>query len=546
VSAPTKTELSVLIASHGRRALLQRCLDALAGQTLDPASFEVIVADDGSTDGTGELVESFAAPFRLRLLRLQKGGKSTALNAAIEAAEGEVCVFLDDDIVASPELLEGHLAAHREEPKTLGIGKLVQPPPADGNWFGVAHADAWNERYEGLSHKQPDWPDCYGGNFSAPHEALRSVGGFDTEIAAIEDVELGHRLCAAGCSPRYLPAADGVHDDTKGARRILADVRRYGAFCAEFAEGSPEARRKLLGWFLDTTPREVLLRRALIALRLSPRAIAALGRAIPGAGRKRIWFGFVSRYTFWLGARSGMGRERWRQTTGGVPVLMYHAFGPERDRYLLSGRAFNRQLRLLALLRYRVISFEELARMLREDRPPPPRSVVLTIDDGYADNREIALPILRRRRMRATLFLVSRGLGGRNGWTEEGAVAGRALLSAEEARQIRGEELEIGAHTRTHPSLPDVPDGEVDAEIGGSREDLEKLLGAPVATFAYPYGRFDRRAAQAAERAGFLAACTVESRLAKLGDDPFLVPRIEVRGEDSTLRFLRKLWLGGA
>ena len=71
MSAAT-TQLSVLIASHNRRELLRRCLDSLARQTQDPATFAVIVADDGSTDGTADMVASFEAPFRLSLLRLEK------------------------------------------------------------------------------------------------------------------------------------------------------------------------------------------------------------------------------------------------------------------------------------------------------------------------------------------------------------------------------------------------------------------------------------------------------------------------------------------
>ena len=93
--------------------------------------------------------------------------------------------------------------------------------------------------------------------------------------------------------------------------------------------------------------------------------------------------------------------------------------------------------------------------------------------------------------------------------------------------------------------LPDLEKSAVDEEIGGSRRDLEDTLGEPVLTFAYPYGRFDGRAVAAAGRAGFVAACTTEGRLTRLGDDPLLIPRIEVKGDDSALRFLRKLWFGG-
>jgi peptidoglycan/xylan/chitin deacetylase (PgdA/CDA1 family)/glycosyltransferase involved in cell wall biosynthesis len=543
----SQPELSVLIASHDRPEKLRRCLESLAEQSADPASFEVIVADDGSPESTAALVESFEAPWALRLLRLPKGGKSAAQNAAIEAAAAPVCVFLDDDILAGPDLVAAHLAAHREQPLALGVGRLEQRPPADGNWFGVAHAVAWNERYGELAERETDWPDTYGGNFSAPREKLREVGGFDTGIEAIEDIELGYRLSEAGCEPRYLPEATGVHDDEKPWTKLLAEVERYGAFCAEFAERVPVSRRKLLGWFLEPTPRDVLLRRLFLTLRTPPGLLARLGAAIPGAGRKQLWFGFVNRYTFWRGARSSMGRRRWLQTTRGVPVLAYHAFGEdeEGDRFATSRKTFARQLRLLRLLRYRVIGFAELAATLQAGEAPAPRTAVITIDDGYTDNLTIARPLLRRRHFPATIFLVSRRLGNVNDWTEEGAVAGRRLVDEVEAKELAGDGIEIGAHTRNHPALTAIAGAQLEGELVGSRQDLEALLGSPVRTFAYPYGFFSSASVAAVRKAGYEGACTVENRLARLGDDPLEIPRLEIRGGDSTLTFLRKLWLGG-
>ena len=539
--------LSVVIATHNRRERLRRCLEALMGQSQDPQSFEVIVSVDGGDDGSAEMAERLETPFRLRVLRRDKAGKAAALNAATEAAEGSACLFLDDDVIASPELVAGHIDAHAENSQALGIGVLEQPPPSGRNWFGSAYAVAWNKRYAALAQKRPDWPDCYGGNFSAPRGALLEVGGFDTELAAVEDIEIGYRLCEKGCVPRYLPDAHGIHDDHKSRKRILAAGIGYGAFCAEFTERRPAVRPKLLGWFLDTTPREVLLRRVLLSLRVPPAAVAPLGRLIPGAGRRQIWFGFVSRYAFWRGVRGATGRERWLQTTRGVPVLMYHAFTDERkpSRFVMPRRTFARQMRLLAALRYRVIGFEELARSVRDGAPLPRRAAVITIDDGYRDNLEVAQPILSRRGFPATVFVVSGRLGGANDWDEGGAIAGRPLLSPEQVRELRATGTEIGAHTRNHPALPELTGEALATELAGSRTDLEALLGEPVKSFAYPYGRFNERVVKATGEAGMSAACTVEGRRAGLGGDPLTISRMEIRGTDSLVTFLRKLWRGG-
>ena len=547
MSAASAPSLSLVIATHNRRSRLDHCLEALSKQTQDASEFEVIVAADGCSDGTEEMVEGLSTPYELRVLALEKRGKSAALNAGIEAARGDTCLFIDDDVVAAPELVAAHLAAYREDPRTLGIGFLRQPPPSSRDWLVRAHAEAWNRRYDEMAARGADWPDCYGGNFSAPRRALLDIGGFDTELEAIEDIELGYRLHKAGCRARYLPQAAAVHEDEKPRPRLIAEVERYGAFCARFCEQVPEARPKLLGWFLEPTPRDVTLRRGLIAARIPASAVAMAGSALPGQGRRQVWFGFVSRYAFWRGVRSATSRSRWLQTTRGVPVLMYHAFGEdeEGDLFAISRRAFALQLRLLKTLRYRPLGFGELARALQRGEPLPRRAVVITIDDGYRDNLEIARPLLVRRRFSATVFLVSGRLGGVNDWTDEGAVAGRPLLGDEEVRELEGDGIAIGAHTRNHPSLPALEPPRLAEEVAGSREDLQRLLGGSIEGFAYPYGQFDERTVEAVRGAGFEAACTVECRLARPGDDPLRIPRLEVRGTDSPATFLRKLWFGG-
>ncbi len=549
MTATSPCELTVVIASHNRRELLHRCLSALDRQTQDPDTFEVIVADDGSSDGTTEMVERLPTPLRVRVLRLEKDGKPFALNAAVEASLGAACLFLDDDVVASPKLVAEHIAAHRAEPdrRLIGIGALTQQPPAARDWYAHAFARAWNEHYEELAQRRPCWIDCYGGNLSAPRSALLEVGPFATDLPSAEDIELGYRLCAAGCVPRYLPDARAVHDDQKRRSRMLEDGRRLGACLPVFLDRHPAMGPTLIGWFREPTVRDVMLRRALLALRTSPRALAFLGRLIPGEGRRQVWFGFVSRYTIWHGARGSMSRDRWTKTIRGTPVLMYHAFTDtgERDRYILPKRSFAWQMRVLAALRYRVVAFEDVAQALRESRPLPRRAVAITIDDGYRDAIEIAHPILRRHRFPATLFIVSRRLGADNDWNSDGVAIGRPLLSLEQIRLLAADGIRIGAHTRTHCSLPDSADDTVTAEVEGSREDLESDLGTDVTTFAYPYGSLDRRAVAAAAQARFLGACTTLPRLAHRGDDPLRIPRIEIWGSDRGKSFLRKLWFGG-
>jgi len=220
-------------------------------------------------------------------------------------------------------------------------------------------------------------------------------------------------------------------------------------------------------------------------------------------------------------------------------VLLYHAFGDEPSRFVVGRRVFARQMRLLSLLRFRVVPYGELVAALGEGRVPR-RTVALTIDDGYAEIAEIA-PILERHGFGATVFLISGRLGGVNNWSSDPLLHGRPTLSVEEAVRLRARGIELGAHTRSHVDLRAVDGDTLTTEVEGSRRELEEALGEPMRVFAYPYGGVDERVAEAVRAAGFASACTVVSRRARIDDDPFLIPRIEVKRSDSLLRFLLKV-----
>lgn len=126
--------ISVVIPSYNSRDLLANCLEGLLQQELDHSLFDVIISDDGSTDGTGELASGFATRFasaggRLVYVRNERGGASTARNAGIRAAEGDIVAFTDADCVPDGAWLSSIDAHFREHPDHLGVGgKTVSEP----------------------------------------------------------------------------------------------------------------------------------------------------------------------------------------------------------------------------------------------------------------------------------------------------------------------------------------------------------------------------------------------------------------------------------
>jgi peptidoglycan/xylan/chitin deacetylase (PgdA/CDA1 family) len=194
--------------------------------------------------------------------------------------------------------------------------------------------------------------------------------------------------------------------------------------------------------------------------------------------------------------------------------------------------------------RGRVIALDDLMTLRRTYRLPPARSIVITFDDGYQDTRELAAPVLERLRLPATLFLVSTLVGDNKAWRGDGELAGRPLVSWEDVDALRANGFELGAHTRTHPVLTELPAEQLNAEIAGSRADLGERLGAPPSAFAYPHGKWNPAAAEAARRAGFSSALTVSAGRNGPATPVHALRRTLIYGSDSRLRFALGLAFG--
>lgn len=215
----------------------------------------------------------------------------------------------------------------------------------------------------------------------------------------------------------------------------------------------------------------------------------------------------------------------------GLRILLYHAVGTrlrhdpygisigvdlfERHMALLAGRT---EIRLVGLLDWLPAS--------------PGLHVAVTFDDGYKDNLYQAAPILQRYDIPFTVFATSSFL--RSGSDE--------YLTPGELRELAAlPGVTIGSHGSTHRPLVACDDAALDAELGGSRQYLEDLLGGPVTAIAYPHGAADSHVTQAARRAGYtLGVC---SRFGVNGPshDPLVLCRTELIASDSERVFLQKL-----
>ena len=233
-----------------------------------------------------------------------------------------------------------------------------------------------------------------------------------------------------------------------------------------------------------------------------------------------------------------------------VPVLMYHRVDPQGApdalRYCVTPRRFASHLRWLADQGWQPCTIAAFDRWFHGQAALPPRSVLITFDDGFSGVHEHAWPLLRAHGWPATVFLVSGLIGGRDRWISQefGTAGANALLGREQIAEMARGGIEFHSHTRTHADLSTLDDAALAEQLHGSRHDLQALLGTAVDYLAYPFGRSSARVRAAAQAAGYRLAFSVQPGFNRPGADALAVRRLDIIGGDTRTRFGRKVAMG--
>jgi peptidoglycan/xylan/chitin deacetylase (PgdA/CDA1 family) len=222
-----------------------------------------------------------------------------------------------------------------------------------------------------------------------------------------------------------------------------------------------------------------------------------------------------------------------------VPVLMYHEIAEPAEtasRLAVSPAIFAAQLGYLRSAGFTALTAAELAARLAGDTGPlPDRPVVLTFDDGYADFHGRAMPLLDEHGFAATVFVTT-------GWEQDPDLRPSApgrMLNRTQLTEAALAGIEIGAHTRSHPQLDQLPEPLVREELCASKRWLEDELGLAVPGLAYPFGYSSRLVRQLAREAGYRYAYAVGNRTAGADADLFQQPRLTIRRATTMAEFRR-------
>ena len=247
MSSEGDPRLAIVIPTRDRRDILLRTLAGL-GKLGPEAGVELIVVDDGSSEENRSAIKAieFPADWRVAVIEREAAGPAAARNAGVAAARAPAVLFLGDDSLPTPGLIESHLDFHARhpEPQWAMLG-LVRPcPPLDRvklqTWL---HEEGTQFGYARLQPGTLVEPTCFWtSNVSVKRELLIESGGFDESFsdAACEDAELGLRLARHGMQLIYDDDALALHFHPTDLSRTLSRMARVGVAYRRLVELAPE------------------------------------------------------------------------------------------------------------------------------------------------------------------------------------------------------------------------------------------------------------------------------------------------------------------
>lgn len=222
--------------------------------------------------------------------------------------------------------------------------------------------------------------------------------------------------------------------------------------------------------------------------------------------------------------------------TSGIPALLYHRVGTEEDCKLppvcISVNNFELQLDYLVKQGYYFAALDEVVKYVRAEITLPEKAIAVTFDDGFQDNYRYAFPILKKRGIKATIFINTDFVGKRLSADEAfGAIAPHRkdvfhqFLSWEEIIEMSNNGIDFEPHTHTHAHLTAIKKSDIEKEIKISKDIIEERLNKRAKHFSYPYGGYNEKVCDVVRKLGFESGWAVEPYNVKPKMNLYTLPR---------------------
>ncbi|MBP7689877.1 MAG: glycosyltransferase family 2 protein [Thermoflexales bacterium] len=221
--------VSVILPTYNRLDRLQRVLKALENQAFPRDRFDVIVVSDGSTDGTREYLQALQSPLTITFVEQANQGVAVARNTGLSRATGDLVVFIDDDVVPSPQLVAEHVACHGDS-NLVVLGPMLTPNDFDMKPWVRWEQSMLMKQYDDMLKGRwaPTARQFYTGNTSLARRHVIEAGGFDPHFRRAEDVELAYRLAQRGLRFVFNDRAIGWHYAERSFKAWLEIPYVYG------------------------------------------------------------------------------------------------------------------------------------------------------------------------------------------------------------------------------------------------------------------------------------------------------------------------------
>ncbi|MGH9523959.1 MAG: glycosyltransferase family 2 protein [Terriglobales bacterium] len=239
---------SVVIHTFNRRDLLARTLAMVCAQQFPRDDHEVVVVSDGCTDGTAEFVRTLRPPCRIRVLELPNQGPGMAYIAGIEAAEGELVLSLDDDILVGPDLLTQHDQAHSAGEPLVAFGPVLVSPESPRGLAAEYVRRSFDAYYRAFQPGDGGTTTAIPGfdpNSSVRRSVFLKHVKADKRFSYCGDrAEVGMQLARAKVPFRFLPDAVTYQVYVKTVVQLARDHARHGEIVVRLCRKYPEWRER--------------------------------------------------------------------------------------------------------------------------------------------------------------------------------------------------------------------------------------------------------------------------------------------------------------
>ena len=228
-----------------------------------------------------------------------------------------------------------------------------------------------------------------------------------------------------------------------------------------------------------------------------------------------------------------------------VPILLYHSVsaGPPDwiATYTVSPVTFRTHLDVVVASGRQPITVSQFADGLQGKAELPARPVLITVDDGFADFADNAMPALTERKLPSTLYVAHGALAG---GAQESVLPPADMLRAADLPGLEAEGVEIGAHSHTHRQMDLLSENQLADELSRSRDLLAETLGHPIRSFAYPHGYWRSKVLRLVDRQALTRPAPWGNSFCSAKDHPLALSRLMVRAD--TDASVIAAWLDGS